>query len=378
MTIGIDANEANVLKRLGVGEITYQLLLQFSKQKFTDHNLKFVIYLKDKPVNSLPKPGLNWEYRVVRPGKMWTQWRLPLDLYLHNPRPDVFFTPTHYAPRFSPLPNVISIMDLAFLYFPELFKKTDLYKLKNWTSYSAKHAKKIITISKSSKFDIIKEYKIPEEKVIVIYPGIKPSAYPKPHVYNMNTIKAKFGTSNNFILFVGTLQPRKNISRLIESFSKVLRDEKAPRDLQLVIVGKKGWLYEEILRKPKELNIEEKVKFPDFVSDDELIALYQQAICFILPSLYEGFGLPVLEAMKHGCPVITSNVSSLPEAGGEAAVYVDPLSTDDISEKIIKVVNHPEIRKELKEKSKAQLAKFSWEKTAKETLKVLEEVAKEK
>ncbi len=380
MIIGIDANEANVERKVGISEYAYELLAQFSELKLNPpaggQSSKFIIYLKNRPIFNLPCSISNLEYRVLKPGAFWTQWRLPLDLYLHRPRPDVFFTTSHYAPRFSPVPTVVSVMDLSYLYFPQMFKARDLMQLKHWTSYSVKKAKKVLTISKSSKFDIIKEYKIPEEKVIVVYPGIKPSAYPRPHVCNMNTIKAKFGISKNFILFVGTLQPRKNISRLIESFSKVLRDEKVPHDLQLVIVGKKGWLYEEILKKPKELDIEEKVKFLDFVSDDELIALYQQAICFILPSLYEGFGLPVLEAMKHGCPVITSNVSSLPEAGGDAALYVDPLDVNDISEKIRKVVNHPEIRKELKEKSKAQLAKFSWEKTAKETLKVLEEVGK--
>lgn len=383
MIIGIDANEANVERKVGISEYAFQLLMQFSSSKFKAQSLtppaggsKFIIYLKNKPLSNLPVPDKNWEYRVLKPGKFWTQWRLPLDLYLHQPRPDVFFTTSHYAPRFSPVPTVVSVMDLSYLYFPGMFKASDLIQLRHWTAYSVKKAKRVITISKSSKFDIIKEYKIPEEKVVVVHPGIKPAVNLNLHVYNMETIKAKHKLNRNFILFVGTLQPRKNIIRLIEAFSKVCRDEKVPPDLQLVIVGKKGWLYEEILKKPKELDIEEKVKFLDFVSDDELVLLYQNAICFILPSLYEGFGLPVLEAMKYGCPVITSNVSSLPEAGGEAAVYVDPLSVDDIAEKICKVVIHPEIRKELKEKSKVQLAKFSWEKTAKETLKVLEEVGK--
>lgn len=379
MLIGIDANEANVERKVGISEYAFQLLIQlkeFSREAGSASGGQFSIFLKEQPRKELPSESKNWQYRVLTPGKLWTQWRLPLDLYLRRPRPDVFFTTSHYAPRFSPVPTVVSVMDLSYLYFPEMFNTRDLMQLKHWTSYSVKKAKKVITISKSSKFDIIKEYKIPEEKVVVVYPGIKPAAYPNSHVYNMDTIKAKYKLSKNFILFVGTLQPRKNITRLVEAFSKVLSDEKVPQDLQLVIVGKKGWLYEEILKKPKELDIEEKVKFLDFISDDELSVLYQHAICFILPSLYEGFGLPVLEAMKHRCPVITSNVSSLPEAGGEAALYVDPLSVNDITEKIRKVVNHPEIRKDLKEKSKAQLAKFSWEKTAKETLKVLEEVGK--
>lgn len=376
MLIGIDANEANVKRKVGISEFAFELLKQFSISNTVD--LKFTIYLKDNPLQDLPSQDNNWHYRVLKPGKFWTQWRLPLDLYLHTPRPDIFFSPTHYAPRFSPVPTVVSVMDLSYLYFPDMFKSKDLLQLKHWTSYSVKKAAKVLTISKSSKFDIIKEYKIPEEKVKVVYPGIKPTIHPQHQVCNMDTVKQKFGINNNFILFVGTLQPRKNIARLIEAFSKISNKEKIPHDLQLVIVGKRGWVFEEILKKPKELGIEEKVKFLDFVSDDELAVLYKQAVCFVLPSLYEGFGLPVLEAMKHGCPVITSNVSSLPEAGGDAALYVDPQDTNDITEKIYKLITHPHLRKELIEKGKRQAGKFSWEKTAKETLKILEEVGKNK
>ncbi len=381
MKIGIDGNEANVERKVGISEYAFELLLQFSNSKFKTpsntagrQNSKFLIYLKDKPRNELPKPDNNWEYRVLKPGKLWTQCRLPLDLYLHQPRPSVFFSPTHYSPRFSPVPTVISVMDLSYLYFPEMFNITDLYKLRNWTAYSVKRAKRVLTISSSTKFDIIREYKIPEEKVIAIYPGVKINMNFSPHVKDMNFLKYKYEISDNFILFVGTLQPRKNIVRLIEAFAKVLESNNTPEDIQLVIVGKKGWLYEEILKKPKELGIEDRAKFLDFVSDEELALFYKHAICFVLPSLYEGFGLPVLEAMKYNCPVITSNVSSLPEAGGDAALYVDPKDVNDIAEKILDIVTHPELRKKLKEKSKIQVEKFSWEKTARETLRVLEEV----
>jgi glycosyltransferase involved in cell wall biosynthesis len=293
---------------------------------------------------------------------------------MHQPRPDIFFTPTHYAPRFSPVPTVITILDLAYLYFPEMFKKTDLFKLKNWTSRSVRNAKSIITISLSTKNDIIKEYHVPEEKVVVVYPGIKPTSYHHPQSCTMDTLQSKYQISKNFILFVGTIQPRKNIARLIEAFAKTLTQEKMPPDLQLVIVGKKGWLYEDIIKKPKELGIEEKVKFLDFVTDDELTVFYKNAICYVLPSLYEGFGLPVLEAMQHNCPVITSNVSSLPEAGGDAALYVNPEDVSDIADKMNMLIINKQLRQELIEKGKKQITKFSWEKTAKETLKILEAV----
>jgi len=193
----------------------------------------------------------------------------------------------------------------------------------------------------------------------------------------MNELAAKFGISQNYLLFVGTLQPRKNITRLIEAFALLRRKEAfASSNLQLVIVGKKGWNYEEILSSPEKFGVKDEVKFLDFVSNDDLALLYQHAQLFAWPSLYEGFGLPVLEAMGHGCPVVTSNVSSLPEAGGEAALYVNPTDVVDIADKLEKVLTDKKLRSSMIVKGKTHIMKFSWEKAAKETLTVLEQVAK--
>lgn len=379
MIIGIDGNEANVKNRVGIGEYAFELLRQFSslelkvpssaKAPVDRQSSKFVIYLKNNPLDDMPKENSVWKYRVIKPGKLWTQWRLPLDLYMHKPRPDVFFSPSHYAPRFSPILSVISVMDLSFLYYPDLFNKKDLLQLRSWTEYSVRKAKKVITISNSSKNDIIKEYKITPGKVAVTLPGIKDFTSLQAQVYAMNQLKIKYGLGEKYILFVGTLQPRKNIVRLIEAFSKL-----SEKDLKLVIVGKKGWLYEEILEKPRQLGIEKRVRFLDKIGNDELPILYKHAVCMVLPSLYEGFGLPVLEAMKHGCPVIASNVSSLPEAGGDACLYVDPENIDDIAAKITTIINDEKLRKELIGKGQKQVAKFNWERTAQETLNVLEEI----
>lgn len=377
MIIGIDGNEANVEKRVGIGEYSFQLLRQL--KEYNMPNVQFQIYLKEKPKNHMPSENENWRYRVFGPKKLWTQWRLPLDLFTHFPRPDVFFTPSHYAPRFSPVSTVVSVMDIAYLHFPELFAKKDLVQLKEWTAYSVKKAKKILTISTSTKNDIIKAYGVNAQDVVVTYPGIKEIVSLKPHVYSMNELQSKYGISKHFILFVGTLQPRKNIERLIEAFARIKKQESRSKDdLQLVVVGKRGWLYEDILAKPKQHEIEEYVKFLENVNDEELSLFYKHALCYVLPSLYEGFGLPVLEAMQRGCPVITSNISSLPEAGGDAALYVDPKNVSDIAKKIEKLIADGDLRKKLKEKGFEQVKKFSWEKTAKETLDILEEVAKNK
>ena len=376
MIIGIDGNEANVHKRVGISEYAFQLLMQFSRNQRA--GITNQIYLKSKPLQTLPKETTTWNYRVFGPGKLWTQWRLPLDLYTHRPRPDVFFSPTHYAPRFSPIPTVVSVMDMSFLRFPELFNKSDLYQLQSWTKYSVQNAARVLTISNSSKDDIIKAYNISAEKVVTIYPGIKEITTLEPRIYGMNQLQDKYHLSGNFILFVGTLQPRKNISRLIEAFARIKNHEqtKDNKDLKLVIIGKKGWLYEDILAAPQKHGVENSVKFLENVTDDELTMFYKNALCYVLPSLYEGFGLPVLEAMKQGCPVITSNVSSLPEAGGDAALYVDPEDVEDITQKITQVITDKNLREELVAKGKKQVAKFSWDKAARETLEVLQQVAK--
>lgn len=379
MIIGIDGNEANVGRRVGIGEYAYQILKEFGALQSS--NYTFQIYLKQKPSSDLPEAGDHWRYSVFGPKPFWTQLALPVHLRLVKPKPNIFFSPSHYAPRFSPVPTAISIMDLSFHYFPDLFQKKDLYQLTNWTAYSAKKASVIFTISKSSKRDIIRLYDVPEGRVIVTYPGVKSFATLSPQVYPIHMLQSKFGITTPYFLFVGTLQPRKNIVRLIEAFSLLLRknaeqdtEKRESKNLQLIIVGKKGWLYEEILQAPEKFGVSGRVKFLDSVSDDELPVLYKNAIAYVLPSLYEGFGLPVLEAMKYECPVITSNVSSLPEVGGDAVLYVNPEDTGDIAKKMQDIFENKKLRLDLIEKGKKQVEKFSWEKTARQTLEALSEV----
>jgi len=373
MIIGIDGNEANIENKVGIGEYAYELLCQFYNIAAVRKELKFKIYLKNNPRVEMPVPTENWQYQIVGPKKFWTQIGLPLKLFLESRKPNVFFSPSHYAPRFSPIPTAISIMDLSYIHFPELFTKHDLYQLVNWTKYSAKQARKIFTISNFSRDDIIKIYRKEPEDVVTTYLGFKPALASDSKSLDMEELGKKFGITKSYILFVGTLQPRKNITKLIEAFS-ILKN----KDTQLVIVGKKGWLWEEILAAPKKFNIADRVKFLDFVGNEDLPSLYKNALCFVLPSLYEGFGLPVLEAMKFGCPTVISDVSSLPEVGGDAALYVDPQSVDDIADKLNAVISDEKLREEMIKKGYNQVKKFSWENTAKETIKVLEDLGTQK
>lgn len=374
MFIGIDGNEANTKNRVGIGAYAYAVISGIAK--LSDSETKLRIYLKNPPLDDLPK-GENISYQIVKPPMLWTQIGLPFKLFSEKEKPDVFFSPSHYAPRLSPVPTVMAVMDLSFLHFKETFAKKDLLQLKNWTAYSVKQAAKVLTISNSSRDDIIKQYRISRDRVVVTYPGIRPIPRLTPQVYTANMLENSYTIKDPYFLFVGTLQPRKNIERLIESFSMLLT-KTDKKDTKLVIVGKKGWLFEDILNAPKKYGVTESVMFLDFVKDEDLPMLYKNAIAYILPSLYEGFGLPVLEAMNHECPVITSNVSSLPEAGGDACLYVDPENTEDIAKKMEMILEDRDLRRSLIAKGKKQVEKFSWDKTAKETLDVLKEVVQNK
>lgn len=384
MLIGIDGNEANVKNRVGSGQYAFELLKQFSKNK----NHRFVIYLKDSPLPDLPK---NLNYKVFGPKKFWTQFALPIKLTFGLPdkafgfsrwragsKPNVFFSPAHYGPRFSPVPYVVTIHDLSYLHFPELFKKNDLYQLTNWSKYSIQNSAHIIAPSKSTKDDIVKNYKVSPSKITVTYEGYDKERFkPQPKIV-IDKIKKKYKIIGDYLIFVGTLQPRKNIERLIEAFSLLVRarDTRGTLDtldtLSLVIVGKKGWLYDSIFQKVKDLDLEDKVIFTDFVPDADLPALISGAKAYVNPSLWEGFGIPPVEAQACGVPIVVSNTSSLPEIVGDSAVLVDPLSIDAVKVGIEKILKDEKLRARLTKTGLENAKRFSWRESARITLEVLE------
>lgn len=367
MTFGVDGNEANVEKRVGSGQFAFELLKQFS----LDKNHKFLVYLKEKPRIDLPKESENYKYVVFGPKKFWTQFALPAKLFFSK-KPDVFFSPSHYGPRFSPSPNVITIFDLSYIHFPSLFKKDDLYQLTSWTKRSAKKAKAIVTISNYSKEDIVKHYKIDPKDIHVAYPGYDQNLFKPQSKQKIDAVKKKYKIKGDYIFFLGTIQPRKNLIRLLDAFESVNRELRTG-NLQLVISGKKGWLYDEFFEKIKELK--SKVVIIDFAEEKDLPGLFSGAQAFVLPSLHEGFGIPVIEAQACGCPVVVSNVSSLPEIVGESGVLVDPESDDSIADGVKKVLTDEKTRTDLAERGFKNVKRFSWEKCAQEVLSTLSKVA---
>lgn len=359
MNIGIDGYEANIEKRVGIGQYAYQLLRQLHD---FDKGNNYTVFLPQPPLPDMPGKSKNWRYLVGRPGPLWTILQLPK--LITRVQLDVFFSPTHYGPWFSRLPQVLSVMDLSYLHFPEMFQTQDLLQLKYMGAISIKRAKKILTISEFSRREISKHYDYPKNDIEVTYPGFKSKIKNQKSKVQIKIQKL----AKKYILFVGTIQPRKNIVRLVEAF-EMLNIE----DMKLVIVGKKGWLYEPILKRLEVSPKKERIIYLDFVSDEDLSTLYKNAACFCLPSLYEGFGIPVAEALSFGCPVVVSQTSSLPEVAGMAGIYVDPLNSVDIAQGIKKalLLSQSE-REELNNKGKEQIKKFTWEKCARKTIKVYE------
>lgn len=376
MLIGVDGNEANVERRVGSGQFAFELIREFSQNK----KHKFLIYLKEKPKTDFPRESENFKYLIFGPKKFWTQFALPAKLFFGK-KPDVFFSPSHYGPRFSSAPNVITIFDLSYVHFPEMFRKEDLYQLTNWTQRSAKKAKAIITISKFSKEDIVKYYKVDPKNVVVAYPGYDQKLFKPQNQKAIESVKRKYKIKNDYILFLGTIQPRKNLSRLLDAIDQLTsrpsnHPTNQPTNLQLVISGKRGWLYDEFFEKVEKMK--DKVVVIDFAEEKDLPALFSGARAFVLPSLYEGFGIPVIEAQACGCPVIVSDVSSLPEIVGDSAILVDPESVDSIRSGIKKVLTDHKTRTVLIEKGFKNVKRFSWQKCAQEVLETISKVASKK
>lgn len=367
--IWIDGYEANVSQRVGSGQVAFELLKNIYK---LDRENNYTILLQSKPFSDLPPERENWKYKILRPANLWTRIVIPAYYTFAKNKPDLILSPTHYIPAFIGVKRIAIIFDLSFLRFPETFKKDDLYKLTNWTRYSARESSHIVTISNSSKKDIIEFYQLPDKKITVAYPGYDENVFrPIEDEAEISRVKDKYKIVGNYIIYIGTIQPRKNLVRLIRAMKLI-------DDCKLVIVGKikgkgrQAWMNEEILAEPGKLGIEDKIIFTDFVPTENLPALISGAKAFVLPSLYEGFGIPVAEAMACGTPVIVSNVSSLPEVAGDAGIMVDPQSETQIEQAIRLLVSDKKIHDKLSKKALEQSKKFSWEKMAREVIEVLE------
>lgn len=286
---------------------------------------------------------------------------------------DVLHLPSLLMPAINTnIKKVVTICDLAFLRFPDAFPSSKRIFMRRGLRLAVERADKIIAISQHTKDDIVKLTGIDPDKVRVIYLGVKPIYRPVIDKLSIDRILRRYGIDSDYILYVGTLEPRKNLTRLLEAF-RLLKDDLGGR-YKLVIVGKKGWMYKSIFQRVKELDLEKDIIFTGYLPDNDLPTVISAATLFVYPSIFEGFGLPPLEAMACGTPVVTSNVSSLPEVVGDAAILINPYSTDSIAEGIWKVVSNAELRITMSRMGIERAGLFSWERCAMETLEVYKEV----
>lgn len=266
--------------------------------------------------------------------------------------------------------RIATFHDLSFEKYPELYSKNkNFWHFAMKPKKQAERADKIIAVSNSTKQDLIEIYNINPNKIRVIYSGLSPLLKQAVTEEKKRKVAQKYHLSEKYILYLGTLEPRKNISSIIKAFAKskqsgFLKNTK----IKLVIAGTKGWLYQEIFNTAKELNLKEEIIFTNFIEEADKPALYEMAQIFIYPSFYEGFGFPPLEAMARKTPVITSNISSIPEAVEDGALIINPCNIDEIKQAMEKILSDKKLAQELVERGIAKTHKFNWEKCGRETL----------
>lgn len=359
--IGIDGSRLTVGERTGTENYSYQLLKALAALEPAD---PIRVYIDAETTPSFVPD--RFEYVEMPFPRLWTHTRLSWEMARRPP--GVLFVPAHVIPLWHPR-SVVTIHDLGWLYEPGAHSANRQRELTLTTKWSCRVASKIIAISSSTKRDLVEKYGVAEEKVRVIYHGVSQS-FSKATDAEIARVRATYALPEDFILFVGTVQPRKNIPGLALAIRQL---RKAGFTHKLVIAGKPGWLYEQVERQLEVLNIPDLIVRLGYVPDADLPGLYSAADAFCLPSLYEGFGMPLLEAMACEAPVVTSNTSSLPEIAGDAALLVDPRSEGAIAEALIRVISNSDERSRLIEAGRRRVREFTWTKTAEETLRLLRE-----
>jgi len=327
--------------------------------------------LASLPTHTLPLATRPW--RLVAA----LSQRLDFGLDRWLPDCDLFHATEHLLPRLKGVRTVLTVHDLIFLLFPQYHLPLNKWFLNRFMPIFVRRADAIIAVSQCTKDDLIRHYAVPPEKITVIYEGVDARFQPVTDPDALARVRARHGLPERYILYVGTIEPRKNLTTLLEAYAALIRNRKSKiGNRKLVIVGRKGWLYKDFFRRLRELGLEGEVIFPGFVPDEDLPALYSAAELFVFPSLYEGFGLPPLEAMACGTPIITSNASSLPEVVGEAGIMVEPRDVRGLVEAMERVLTDEGKRREMRGKGLRQAAGFSWERAAQGTLEVYRSVVR--
>lgn len=355
MTIGIDTSRVTKEHLTGTEYYSIEIIKAMAE---IDQKDVFLLYAQKDPRPNLGKLNPNFITKIIPFPKLWSQIRLSWEMLAQ--KPDVLFVPSHLVPIYHPKNTIVTLHDLGFKHFPELYSPKEII-YHNWgMNFSAKHAKKIITPSEFTKKDLINTYSIDPDKITVIW-----------HGFNKDLFKPSDATKKPYIFFIGRLEEKKNIIGMIKAY-EFLRKEKNIKH-KLILAGKPGFGYENIQKELEKLpkEIREDVVQLGYISEKEYVRYLQEAEIFLFTTLFEGFGMPIIEAFACGTPVVASNITSIPEIAGNAALLVDPKKPLKIAAALSKLIHDPGLRKSLILRGRVRSKIFSWETAGKKTLEVI-------
>ncbi len=346
----------------GIGWFTHQTLMRMVR----NHPEHEFIFFFDRPYDESFVFAPNVTPVVVSPQArhpilfyIWFEWRIPS--LLKKYKADVFLSPDGYMSLSTKVPTCLVIHDLAFEHYPEhLVRSHRIY----WRYYSPRFAEKatrLVTVSSFSKQDICEKYNIPADKIDIVYNGAH-DEYKPLDWKEREAVKEKYADGCEYFVFAGALHPRKNVVNLLKAFIRFKK--KTRSNMKLVVVGRYGWNYEELIAMREDMPFKEDVKWVGYMNVDELSKVMGGAYALAYPSLFEGFGIPILEALECGVPGIVSNTSSMPEVAGDAGLLVDPTDVEDIALKMEQLYKDETLRAKLIANAKEQVKKFSWDKSA--------------
>ena len=362
MLIGIDASRAVAGQRTGTEAYAYHLI-QALIPLTAEENIRLRLYFNGPPPDDLRAPTPHVEPVVIPFPRLWTHLRLAGEL--HRRPPDLFFTPAHVIPWSYRGRSAATVHDLGYHHFPQTHPWRERAYLRWSTRHNGRRAHIILADSVATKTDLIQFDQIPAAKIQVVYPGAPPNLQPVTAVAELAAVARRYQIEPPYLLYLSTIQPRKNLARLVAAYADL--PQPAP---QLVIAGKMGWLAEPILAAIRALPpaVQARIVLPGYVDERDKAALLSGATAVVYPSLYEGFGFPVLEAQLCGTAVICANTSSLPEVAGDGALLVDPLDTAALTAAIQQVIMDADLRRRLIVQGQVNAARFTWEKAARQTL----------
>jgi glycosyltransferase involved in cell wall biosynthesis len=369
MRIAIDARK---LRDYGIGTYVRNLLRQLGRQATTH---EYVVLCREHDCEVVEECGPRFRPIVETAGaySVAEQFAVPLDL--RREAVDLFHAPHYVLPPLTPCRSVVTIHDCIHLRFPQYLPSRLGYAYARGQMWAATHkAARVMTVSEASKRDILRYFRVPESRIDVIYNAIDERFWLEPDVEEVKRVRERYRLTDPFVLYAGNIKPHKNLERLIEAFHLMRHEDRGLKDVQLLIIGDEISKYATLRRAVHRHKLHKHVRFFGFVSDQTLAALYRLADVFVFPSLYEGFGLPPLEAMASGTPVIASNVSSLPEVVGDAALMIDPYDPAAIADAMARVLTDTDLRVDLQGRGFARAREFSWERSIKRVSEIYEEV----